>query len=361
MAHMRRLAAAAVLALVASGCTGASDTAASGEAPTSSEAALEAGSPTPAESTGPTGGTSDEASEEASEEPPHPVSLPALMAAKYEGGGLRLGREVLRTADQVQYDVTYRSGDLRISGRLAVPTGKGPFPAIVLAHGYIDPAYYDIGQGMTREREWFAANDYVALHVDYRNHGGSEEYPDAEFELRLGYTEDVINAVHALRQWDGPVADDRMAIGGRSMGGGVVYNALTVEPGLVDAAVVWAPVSSDTVDNFERWTRPSPDRSGLTERIITAYGDPRQPRHAEFWDEVSPRTHFDQVTEPVLIHHGTLDDSCPIRWSRETHQALRRAGVDSTLEVYQGEGHAFGPQFYDSMERTGRFLQRHLS
>jgi hypothetical protein len=39
---------------------------------------------------------------------------------------------------------------------------------------------------------------------------------------------------------------------------------------------------------------------------------------------------------------------------------MRSAGVDVTYEVYQGEGHAFGPQFVASMERTGRFLQRHL-
>ncbi|QYJ04448.1 prolyl oligopeptidase family serine peptidase [Nocardioides panacisoli] len=357
---MRRTASAwAVLLLVLTACSGAAEDDAGAEQPSSSATESSASSPTtPAESASPSTTPSTSATPE---EPPHPVSLPALAQQEYDGRGLRLGREVLRTADQVQYDVTYRSGDLRISGRLAVPTGSGPFPAIVLAHGYIDPAVYDIGQGMTREREWFAANGYVALHVDYRNHGGSDADPDAELQLRLGYTEDVINAVRALRRWDGPVADDQVAIGGRSMGGGVVYNALAVQPGLVDAAVVWAPVSSDTVDNFERWIRPSPDRSDLTRRIINRYGDPARPRNADFWDAVSPRTYFDQITEPVLIHHGTLDDSCPVRWSRTTHRAMQRAGVDSTLEIYEGEQHAFGPRFYDSMERTGRFLRRHLA
>lgn len=305
----------------------------------------------------------DQSSPTPAEEPPeahHPVSLPALMEQDYDGRGLRLETEVLRTASQVQYDVTYRSGDLRISGRLAVPTGDGPFPTIVLAHGYIDPDIYTIGRGMTRERAWLADHGYVVLHVDYRNHGASDDDPDADFELRLGYTEDVINAVLALRRWDGPVDDERMAVGGRSMGGGVVYNALVVRPGLVDAGVVWAPVSSDAVDNFEKWIRPNPERSGVARRIIEAYGDPARPRNAEFWDQVSPRTYFDEITEPVLIHHGTRDDTCPIGWSRQTHGAMQRAQVESTLAVYEGEGHAFGPQFLDSMERTERFLRRHL-
>ena len=89
-------------------------------------------------------------------EPPHPVSLPALQQKKYDGARLRLGTEVYTTSTQRQYEVTYRGSGLTISGRIAIPEGDGPFPAIVLAHGYIDPAFYVSGQGMTREREWFA-------------------------------------------------------------------------------------------------------------------------------------------------------------------------------------------------------------
>lgn len=350
---MRRLAVVAVLALTLSGCSGAAEPDAGPESAPATTADPATGS------TAPTGSEEPSPTESVSE-PPHPVSIRALMEQEYNGRGLRLGEVVLRTGSQTQYRVSYRSGDLRISGRLAVPNGGGPFPTIVLAHGYIDPAVYVNGQGMTRERQWFADNGYVALHVDYRNHASSGTDPDAEMNLRLGYTEDVINAVRALRRWDGPVDDERVAIGGRSMGGGVVYNALTVRPGLVDAGVVWAPVSSDAIDNFERWIRPEPGRDALAQRIIDEYGDPARPRNAEFWAEASPRTYFDEITEPVLIHHGSADDTCPIRWSRATTRAMRQTGVDVTFEVYQGEGHAFGPQFFASMERTGRFLDRQL-
>ncbi len=297
--------------------------------------------------------TSDEPTEK-----PDPVSLPALMDKEYDGGRLRLGTEVYSSATQRQYEVTYRSGGLTISGRIAVPEGKGPFPAIVLAHGYIEPAVYVNGQGMTREREWFADHGYIALHVDYRNHAGSDDTVVGEADMRIGYTEDVINAVLALRAWDGPVDDDRMAVGGRSMGGGVVYNVLVAQPGLVDAAVVWAPVSSDQVDNYERWIAHDPERQDVVAALDRLYGLPRD--NPEFWDGISADTYFDRITEPVLIHHGTADDTCPIRWSRESTRLMKRDGVDVTLAVYPGEGHAFGPRFFDSMERTGRFLGQHV-
>lgn len=296
-------------------------------------------------------------------EPPHPVSLPALQDKEYDGGRLRLGPEVSSTSTQVQHEVTYRGGGLTISGRIAVPEGDGPFPAIVLAHGYIDPDVYVNGQGMTREREWFADHGYIALHVDYRNHAGSDDTALArqgmgEADLRMGYAEDVINAVLALRAWDGPVDDDRIAVGGRSMGGGVVYNVLVAQPGLVDAGVVWAPVSSDAVDSYDRWIAHDPERRDIVDAIDGLYGLPRD--NPEFWDGISARTYFDDITEPVLIHHGTADDTCPIRWSRETARLMERDGVDVTLDEYPGEGHAFGPQFFASMESAGRFLRRHV-
>jgi dipeptidyl aminopeptidase/acylaminoacyl peptidase len=286
------------------------------------------------------------------------VSLQALMTKEYDGRELRTGRVLLRTGDYTQYAVTYRSGDLLISGVMNVPRGKGPFPVLVLLHGYIDPAVYNTGQGLMREQDYLAREGYVALHVDYRGHAGSDPAPRAEETLRLGYTVDAINAVQAVRGSTLAYLDgDRVGFLGRSMGGGVVYNALVAQPGLVDAAVVFAPVSSDTVDNFNRWTRP--ERSDVARRIIALHGSPED--NPRFWRDVSPRTFFDRITEPVLIHHGTSDETCPYRWSRTSLRALEAAGVDARLVTYPGEAHAFGPQWPLSMRRTVAFFDRQLN
>jgi dipeptidyl aminopeptidase/acylaminoacyl peptidase len=112
------------------------------------------------------------------------------------------------------------------------------------------------------------------------------------------------------------------------------------------------------VDNFNRWIRRDSGRAGLARRILQRHGDPAD--SPEFWRNVSPRTYFDRITEPILIHHGTSDDSCPIHWSRRTASELEGVGADVTLRVYPGEEHAFGPEWPVAMRRTAEFLRRQL-
>jgi dipeptidyl aminopeptidase/acylaminoacyl peptidase len=349
LARRRRLAGRVVLvaALTAvAGCTGAEQPRRSGPPVSPSEsvpAASATPSPTPTRTA----------------EPPDPVSVPALFTARYDGRGLALRRTLARTDAYTSYSVTYRSNGLRVSGKLDVPRGKGPFPAVVLAHGYIDPAVYVNGQGMRREQDWLARAGYAVLHTDYRNHAFSADDPTAERRMRLGYTTDVVNAVHALRRTTKVAVDDeRVGLVGRSMGGGVVYNVLVAQPGLVDAAVVFAPVSSRTADNFDRWIRDDPGRGALSDYLLRRHGEPRD--NPRFWREVSPRPYFARITEPVLIHHGAVDATCPLRWSRATLRAMKRAGVDARLDVYPGEDHAFIARWPQSMRRTTAFLRANL-
>jgi dipeptidyl aminopeptidase/acylaminoacyl peptidase len=289
--------------------------------------------------------------------PPDPVSLPGLMAREHHGSGLRLGAVLARTGAYTSYAITYEANGLTVSGLLNIPEGEGPFPALVLAHGYIDPAVYTTGRGLIREQDLLARHGYVVLHTDYRNHARSDHDPDNDVNLRLGYTEDVIAAVKALRAFGRPEIDrERIGLLGRSMGGGVVYNTLVVAPGLVDAAVVYAPVSSRPAENVDRFQRPEDDP--VVAEIEAAHGSPEE--NPRFWREISPVTYADRVTEPLLIHHGTADTTCPLRWSRQTAAAFQAAGKDVRLITYPGEGHTFHGRWRESMDTTMEFFDRHL-
>ena len=291
--------------------------------------------------------------------PPHPISVQALINKKYDGRGLRLGRLLADYGAYKRYIITYRGDGLTISGVMNVPDGKGPFPVLVLNHGYIDPDTYSPGQGMAREQNYLARQGYVVLHTDYRGHASSDNDKNVDYELRLPYAVDTINAVKAVKSSKLRFLDkDRVGWLGRSMGGGVTLNALVAQPGLVDAAVIYASVSSMAADNWKQFYRPSEDRTRTNRRMARTYGLPDE--SPEFWRAASPRPYLDRVTEPLLVHHGIQDDTCPIRWSEATVKALKAADNDVTFVRYRGEGHTFEGQWQRSIERTVDFFDKHL-
>jgi dipeptidyl aminopeptidase/acylaminoacyl peptidase len=89
-------------------------------------------------------------------------------------------------------------------------------------------------------------------------------------------------------------------------------------------------VSSLAADNWNQFYRPH-------RWIARTYG--LQDKSLQIWRAASPQRYFDRITEPVLVHHGTQEDTCPIRWSEATVKALWAADKAVTLVKYRGEGH----------------------
>lgn len=285
------------------------------------------------------------------------VSLPALIAHEYDAGPLRVDHLVADEVASRRYHVTYRSGSLDVSGQLSLPKRQGRFPLVVIAHGYEPPAGYRSGVALAREQSHLAARGYAVLLTDYRNHADSDrERGAAPVAAPLGYPEDVVNAVLAVRRAGLDSVDtSRVAVLGRSMGGGVALAAVAARPDLVDALVLSSPVSSSAVDNLERWVVPG---GRLDDRVRAAYGTPQS--NPAFWREASVRGYLDRVDVPVQVHHGTADTVTPVEWSRTTVDALRAAGQSVELFEYPGEGHRVDEAWGTMARRITGFLDEHV-
>lgn len=283
------------------------------------------------------------------------LSLPAFWAQQFKGSELKLGQVLSRGSSYTEYAVSYRSNGFKITGTMHVPKGNGPFPVVVLAHGYIDPKVYRTGQGLAREQVYLARKGFIAFHTDYRNHAGSDDDPNLMRRMRLGYTADVINAANAVKSSKLKIFDrERVSLLGRSMGGGIGYNALVSAPDLFDSAVLFAAVSSKAEENTNRWLRNDPV---VRKQIFRTYGTPES--NPAFWRELSAFTHFDRVSDPVLVLHGTADDTCPIRWANQAVARLRALDKEVTYVKYSGAGHTFyDPVWTKSMQRTVAFFKR---
>lgn len=281
-----------------------------------------------------------------------PVSLTSLMQTEIVGSELVVGESIRSAAKYNRYPVTYKANGLTISGIMNIPKGDGPFPTLVLGHGYIDPAIYTSGRGLKREQDYLANQGYIVLHTDYRNHADSDDGPENSNNLRLGYTIDVIAAAKALKT-SGLAQIDTSRIGylGRSMGGGIGYNVAVVAPDEFDAIVLYAPVSANYVDNFNKWGRGNPE---IENPIVARHGSPED--NPKFWAGISAENYFDNIDDPIMIHHGTNDESCKVAWSERAAAQMKALNKDVTLHIYQGEQHAFGPQWELSMQRSVDFF-----
>ena len=285
-----------------------------------------------------------------------PISLPALMQTEIVGSDLVVGDAIGSTAKYTRHPVTYKANELTISGIMNIPKGAGPFPTLVLGHGYIDPAIYTSGRGLKREQDYLANQGYIVLHTDYRNHAGSDDDPENSNNLRLGYTIDVIAAAKALKASGLAQVDvDKIGYLGRSMGGGIGYNVATVAPNEFDAIILYAPVSANYVDNFNKWGRGNPE---IENPIVARHGSPEDA--PKFWAGISAENYFDKIDDPIMIHHGTNDESCKVAWSERAAAQMQALNKDITLHIYEGEQHAFGPQWELSMQRSVEFFQQNL-
>jgi dipeptidyl aminopeptidase/acylaminoacyl peptidase len=286
-------------------------------------------------------------------------SLPALMEKQYDGRDLKLVKVLDRNQFYTRYLISYKGDGLTLSGILNLPKGKGPFPVLILNHGFIDPKIYTAGRGLKREQDYLARRGYIVIHPDYRNHAFSDKDPEDLAGFRLGYTIDVINCILAVRNSTYVFFNkDKIGLLGHSLGGGVVLNILVVKPDLVKAAVLFAPVSADYRKNFSRWLWRRKRHPEIAEKILAQYGSPEA--NPAFWDGLSAMNYFDNIEAPILLHHGTADKSVPIEWSDQLFDWLKGKGKRVIYYKYPGEPHEFAAAWPEVMRRTVKFFDQHL-
>ncbi len=277
---------------------------------------------------------------------PDPVSLAALRLKPRDGRDLKVVRTITRTAAYTQYGITYHSDGRQISGVMYVPAGSGPFPVILMAHGYIPIGEYSTGMDSKRESPFLASNGYVAIHPDFRNYATSDDDPEAAADTStIGWTEDALNLLAAVQNSDLPYLDaSRIGLWGHSNGGQVGLQTMSIATD-IKAYVLFAPTSPDYADNFNRWSQGRPEAA----LIKAKHGFPED--NPEFYRGISSGPWFDQVNAPVLLFHGTGDTNTPYAWSVRTVQLLQAAGKAITFVSPKGENHLFSDQAWAG--RTG--------
>lgn len=249
--------------------------------------------------------------------------------------------------------ITYRSGDLTISGIMNVPQepfSQNGFPVLILNHGLIPPAIYTTGRGSKREQDFFARHGYVTIHPDYRGHASSSPNTATHHDFYVGYTQDVEALLDAIeRSAPSYIDPHRIGMWGHSMGGGITARVMVLRPE-VKAFVLFAPISGDVEDNFYELT---PEE---IQWLYHAYGPAGDP----IYRKMSPIEYFDDVAAPVQIHHGTADTAVPMSFSEKMYETLKRFKKPVEFFVYPGEKHEFINDWPMAAARALQFFDHYV-
>jgi carboxymethylenebutenolidase len=192
--------------------------------------------------------------------------------------------------------VQYKSGDETVNGFLALPEGKGPFPAIIVIH-----EWWGLNDWVKENAKKFAEMGYVALAVDlYREKLAAD--PEEAHELSRGLPDDrPIRDLQAAFSYLGArndVIQNRIGSIGWCMGGKYSLQAALNIPELAACVINYG--------------------STLTDEEMIA-----------------------KINCPILGIFGGKDRGIPVSNVNAFEAACKKAGKDIVIQIYSNSGHAF--------------------
>ncbi len=221
--------------------------------------------------------------------------------------------------------VTYPSGSDTVTAYLAVPTGPGPHPALIVIH-----EWWGLRDWIRRDAREFARKGYVALAIDlYRGQVTAD--PKVAYKLMMSVPKDravtdlkaAFDYLSAMKD----VAPSRIGVIGWCMGGSYSFMAALELPRLAACVVDYGNVMSD-------------------------------------------KTSIDKIHCPVELNFASEDRTYTPAMAEAFAKAMKAAGREVVIHVYPGVNHAFmNPNnttgYNEAQTRTAwkniyAFLEEHL-
>lgn len=233
-------------------------------------------------------------------------------------------KDLTQSAEVSGQEVTYATvNGEEITGYLAKPEGATNAPGIIVIH-----EWWGLNDNIRMMTDKLAGEGYSALAVDLYNGKVAESSDSAGTYARSVNNEE---AVDNLTQAYGFLADkegaDNIGVIGWCFGGAWSLQTALAHPDKIDATVIYYG------------------------RLVT---DTEQLKSLQM---------------PVLGIFGEEDEGIPAEQAKEFETALNNAGVENSIHIYEGAGHAFanpsGTRYVekaaeDAWQKTVNFLKQNL-
>lgn len=268
-----------------------------------------------------------------------PFTIESLSKREYKKSAITIESKAYENDIFTAHVISYNSDGNKLYALLSVPKDlKSHSPFLILNHGYIDPQYYSTVHSYKNPFDFFANKGFIVLKPDYRANGNSQG--DRTDPLnRLNYPIDVLNLIASLPSLDLtiPNSDKRsILMWGHSMGGDITLKVLEVAGTKIKAASLWAPVSAPYPESMLYFlkTRDIANYERVKELVYKFFS-------SDDFQKLSPSENTHLIQTPLIIHHGTKDESVPYQWSVDLEKKLRKSKIKFTFYSYPNEDHNF--------------------
>jgi dipeptidyl aminopeptidase/acylaminoacyl peptidase len=251
--------------------------------------------------------------------------------------------------------IRWKNGGYDVQGWLTYPLNFDPakkYPMIVSVHG---------GPGLAIQSKWPVAGHfemampgagYFLLQPNPRgSFGQGEAFTRANIkDFGYGDWKDILAGVDEAIKI-APIDPDRLGLTGWSYGGYMTMWGVT-QSNRFKAAMAGAGIANWSSyygeNKIDQWMIPFFGKS--------IYDDP------DVYAKSSPLNFIKNTKTPTLILVGDSDGECPTPQSYEFWHALKTLGVETTLVVYEHEGHIFAKPAHDRdrIQRTVAWFDAHL-
>ena len=256
--------------------------------------------------------------------------------------------------------ITSRDGETPLSASILKPDvidEENGNPVVVFVHGAGSLQNVFKGWSFSYWREYMfnqflTKQGYYVLEVDYRHSTGYGRKFREDVTNWMGKyeTEDIEDGLAYLADNYANVDTSNVGIYGGSYGGFMALYAVSVAPEHFDAAAALRAVT-----NWENYYYTNPWYTGP--RLGTPEADSAN------YARSSPLTYADDLTKPVLILHGLIDNNVGFQDAAQYIERLIQSGnEDFDMMMYPSERHSFTDpdSWYDEYRRIFEFFEEKL-
>ncbi len=234
-------------------------------------------------------------------------------------------------------DVSIDAGDHQIPGTMAIPSGGGPVPAVLMLHGF-GSQKDEVGDMYARVAAALAERGVASLRIDFAGASAdAQPWVDNTYDGMVADSRVALDWLIGLRRVD----DDRVGLLGFSLGTKVAMTVAGTDD-RVAAFASWSGSTANGAVDFQFYFDEYYDDALANGSVVVDLGFTVVELSIEWFETIAASRNLDLISgysNPLLAIAGSDDTVVDPHWSKALLRVANSS--DETLRIIDGADHIY--------------------